>query len=122
MRSRFIWELLDTKIDELNDLSIMNKLDRFLYKGSRFYLTYYICPCCKERLLYKTNTVGDFTVVSECENQSVTSVFTCPHCRAFFASRPGMKLANGDGFKIKNLTDDSYMALLNDIESVGIIG
>lgn len=122
MQSRFFWNQLNRKVNELDNLFIMDKVPKFLYEGSRFYVTYYICPCCEERLLYKTNTIGNFTVISNLESTPVTSVFTCSHCRAFYAAKPNTKLADGNGFKIEGLTDDSYIDLLKDIESVGIIG
>lgn len=122
MQSRFIWNQLGEGVNELEDLSIMQRVPRFLYDGSRFYATYYICPCCKERLLYKTNTIGNFTVVSNFGYTAVTSVFTCYNCKAFYAAKPNTKLADGNGFKIEGLKEESYIDLLSDIESVGIVG
>ena len=122
MRSRFIWKESNKKIQEIQNLSIMQEIPPYLYQGSRFYITYYICPCCGEMLLYKTNTVGDFTVLTDFEKADVTSVFTCAGCRSFYASRPSYKLADGNGFKIERLTEDSYVSLLKDVESVGIVG
>lgn len=122
MQSRYIWRDLKVKVPELEELTDIFKYPKYLYEGSRFYATYYICPYCKETILYKTNTLMNFTVVSPDGFTDVSSVFTCPCCKKFYASKPNYKLAEGNGYMVGSLVEDAYLTLLNDIESVGIVG
>lgn len=118
MESKILWNRLDTKITELKDIEISKRKYNFLYEGSQFKVTYYICPCCKERLLYMANIDEKLRVVSGQSNLKVASMFTCAYCRVFYVSEKNEKLTDGKGYKLEHLNRDVYFDLLRDMEKL----
>lgn len=120
METRIKWGVLGKGVSELKDVKILERKYKYLYEGSEFFVTYYICPCCKERLLYKANTKNKFTVSSEEESFNAKSIYTCSHCRALYTSKQNDKLIEGNGYKLEYLDKDIYFDLLRDIECLGV--
>lgn len=114
MKSNVIWSEFNIKIMESKNAETLQ--NKYLYDGSKFTITNYICPCCKKRLLYKIDINNEFNIVTETGNQKVTTLFTCDACRAFYSNKINTGLKDGNGYKVEQLCRDKYFELLANIE------
>lgn len=68
-----------------NDPSNINRFVPFLWEGSPYYLSTYMCPDCGNMALYKLRVRGAKTVFNN-RQVELFNLFTCPMCRKFYAS------------------------------------
>lgn len=122
------WENSVKGIKEINNLFIMDKFPPNIYNGSKYYVTYYICPDCDDYLLYKIKTRGIQTVFQG-NTTTLFNIFTCPRCRRFYASvhtpvsNSFSNLATGtrlSDFALRSIpySEDNYIILIGYTEAM----
>lgn len=112
------WEKELTNIKELdnNNLNLMDKYSNFLYNGSDFYITYYICEC-GNHLLYKIKTNNIEKTYYKRYEYEIWNIFTCPKCRTFYISQKGKRLAEFS-IKSKVYSEKEYNNKIKEVESI----
>ena len=81
-----------------------------------FYRSSYICPYCGERAYKSVFPVGgEYSINADNGAVRLKRVFSCDHCKVFFAPIPGLKLSAGSAY-INKLDTSSYINLMMDMD------
>ena len=96
---------------ESNAMDVM-KYNPYLWEGSPYYVSYYVCPECGRMLLYKMRARGSETIFNN-NRLDVFNIFTCVDCQKFYVSTPHQPL---DQYALvsKTYTESEYKQKLFD--------
>ena len=68
-----------------DDVTRVANFKPYMWEGSPYYISSYVCPCCNDMMLYKMRARGSNTYFNG-KMVDVFNIFTCRVCKKFYAS------------------------------------